>query len=188
MSGTWTPVYWKGRFAHEQKNSFPHRFQLLSYSFLWGFNLLILWTCLCFPYVSWHSLLNMLTGYCGHCCRDLCGTNKTICWVNLSLYMPFHTLIAWDHAGKAATGLPAVPSCDFRRCPGYRRSSFAGWNAKLMLWTLVTFEDRSMLSLMRKAWVRGLISCWRNVNFASVCPSLSSNMVNRLLKCIQGLL
>lgn len=111
------------------------------------FLLVILSTCLHFPNV----LAHMLMGYCRHCCHDLCSTNKTICWVSLSLYMPFQALIPWDHTGKVVTALTAVPSCDFRRWLSYRKSPFSGWDAKLLSWTLVTFEVHRLLSLTKKA-------------------------------------
>lgn len=157
LNACWSPCQALGHHCIRKTGLYTSRktvlrtFQLLSYSFLWVFNRLILRTCLCFPNVFWHLVLNMLMGYGGHCCHDLCSTNETIWWVNLSLYMPFQALIAWDHTGKAATGLTAVASCDFKGSLSYRRSPFAGWDAKLLLWTLVTFEDHRLLSLMEKA-------------------------------------
>lgn len=113
--------------------------------FFWWFCQLVF----AFP-MSWHSVLNMLMGHCRHCCHDLCSTNETICWVSLSLYMPFQALIPWDHTGKAVTAFTAVPSCDFRRWLSYRKGPFSGWDAKLLSWTLVTFEDHRLLFLTKK--------------------------------------
>lgn len=123
---------------------------LLILLFFWWFCQLVF----AFP-MSWHSALNMLMGYCRHCCHDLRSTNETICWVSLSLYMPFQALIPWDHTGKAVTALRAVPPCDFMRWLSYQKSPFSGWDPKLLSRTLVTFEVQRLLSLTEKAEVRG---------------------------------
>lgn len=146
MSGTWSSVCWRCTPAENQICLQVSYAFVLILLFFWWFCQLVF----TFP-MSWHSVLNMLMGYCRHCCHDLCSTNETICWVSLSLYMPFQALIPWDHTGKAVTALIAVPSCDFRRWLSYRKSPFSGWDAKLLSWTLVTFEVHRLLSLTKKA-------------------------------------